>query len=366
MTLFRKRPLTVWVIALVALAPAAAEDPKPVPALVRGRVTAVGERQQSGAVIATIEVVYVYAGPATILKGTFQDTQRGEGDYNGRAARSPFTVGEEGLWSIREVKGRLQIDSPGAWPIRYRSRKADNPRHPQAVLVAEVIEKVAAAKLDDRFAILKPLLRNETTEVAAWAMKALGRSEGAAERDYIAGQCQKPDTSLPITVQIALDEVLVERKGTVWQASKPREALLVSWVDGKRGDDEAGQILSRVYMAYQGYALSAKAATELHIAAATNAGYSRASRQRAIGYLGSTARLRGEDEAAFDWLLEFARRGIEIELRRGAAETLRDYFALTPKREKRVEELLRTETDNAVRTALEQALKKAKEREKKK
>lgn len=358
---------SVALIALLATT-SAAGDP-PVPALVKGRVKTV-EKEKWGT-DARVEVTHVYSGPGDLLGRTFGDAQRQE-DWNGRSARVPFEVGEEGLWTVCGFKGELTVGQQperSGWPVWIRCRVKEEcagrkDSFAAVEAVAEAIEKVDQAKPGERFGLLREYSASKNRAMVYWAMNALGNLKEDEADEFLGELAAKDDAALPISTQIVLDEVLAHRKGIDWTDSKRRVAMLRAWVREKRSKDDGNDILTRIYHAHQDQTLSDKLAVELTTTAAGNPKWPAASRREGFSQVRFAALRSVNDEAratAFEWMFGQMQNNDDLEQRRWAASLIDYSFALYPARLKAIEEHLATEKDDKVAASLRAAVKKAKE-----
>ncbi len=357
------RMVSVLVIAMIAqVSPSFAAD-TPVAFLVRARVEKVEGVVKGLSGIATLVVVHQYAGTGDVLGRRFTDKFQ-EFDLRGKLTSIPFEVDQEGIWVLQEFKGSMTPSIRTAWPIRYRSRKVDNPRHTQALHLAEAIEKVEKAKGIDRVGILIEMVRDATLEVSGWAMTTLGASDSAEARKHLDALAEKPDATLPIAAQVALDTALAKRSDADWQQSKQRLTTLRSWVAAKRDEHEAMAILQRLIKAYQNQEVRDTAAVELFIAAVGNREWPWAARRHAIHFgIGGIAHSGVDNDAAvaaYEWLFDRIRKSDELQVRRAAADSLWAFVILFPPQIKAIEEYLPKETDKEVKATLEAAVTKAK------
>ena len=215
-----------------------------------------------------------------------------------------------------------------------------------------------------RVPVLRELVRNDTREVAGWAMAALAKSDDPVAGKYLDGLAEKPDPTLPVAALVALDEVLAKRKGTEWMASKPRLAQFRSWVDTKQSEEDALSILGCIFDAYRGQHLAGDLAVDYFRTAAENRLWPWSSRRRAIFGVGSIAASGVDNDAAvaaYEWLFDRIRKDDEIEVRWASAYSLRNFVTLFPPQIKAIEEYLPKETDKEVKATLTEAVKKAKE-----
>jgi hypothetical protein len=339
----------------------AADNPRP--SLVRAKVTKVGEKGPEVAV--TLEIVHVYSGPSELLKRTFGDTQRSVGDLSGKSARTPFEVGEEGIWVLYEHKGVQSVGRPPrelGWPLWYRSREKEDGAHADVEEVAEAIERVEKAKADEQFTLLKDYASTTKPLVTTWALSALCNLKDDEAGKYLDELAAKPE-KLPMTTQLALDEVMARWKGADWSESKPRLVMLRGWVNGKRSESDAGAILVRLSHAHVDHETPDKVAVELACAAADNREWAWAIRREAYFQVCHVASKSVNDEvktAAYEWMFDKVRTGDDVESRRLAAEAIRYNFTLYPARLKAIEEHLQAEKDEQVAASLRAAVKKAK------
>lgn len=334
--------------------------------LVRGRVKSIKEAVSGGISEATVEIVHVYSGPKDLMGRSFLDYS-GLGSWRQDLAPFPFSVEEEGVWGLIEREGKLQIKRFPIMPFRYRSRKADNPRHAAVVAVADMVEKWEKEKAEARVTLLKVGAMSDTPEVSGWAVQMLGAVDSAEAREYLDVQMKTPE-KLPLAGQVALDVVLADRNGAVWLGAEARLTMLRGWVNEMRTEYEVRLVYSRIGLAHQREEISDKLALELYRTAAENTRWPWLTRRAAFGPFGETARRAASDEAkaaAYEWLFDRVRADKDIEVRRVAATTIQVYMPLYPKRLKAIEEHLTTEKDEKVATALREAVQRAKERDNK-
>ena len=295
------------------------------------------------------------------LKGqTFRDVYR-EGSTTGAEASFPFKTGEEGIWTVvPNTKGELWPEYHERFPFRSRSRKADNQRYPHHVKLAEAVEAIGGTKGGERVKALIGLAKDDTPEVATWAVTALGASDDPAATKFLEEFADKPDLKLPVAAQVAIDQILSTNKRDDWQRSKGRVEVIRGWVSGKADEYVGMQVLRRLDAADQNEELRNQTACELIIVAAENKDWPWKTREYAISLVGTVASRVVDDAAAFDWLFGQVRHQKDVAGRRAAAIAL-TRLPLYPKRLKAVEERLVTETDKEVTKVLEEAVKKAKE-----
>ena len=338
-----------------------AADDKPTCYLVRGVVKSVEENPSRTVGTAVVEVVHVYSGPAELSRRTFADRYLREIDFRGTSARVAFEVGEEGIWVLKERKGKLQLSPQPEWGLGLRSRKVENrERHAAVVRLAESIEAFGKLKAEGRVPALKTHMKELIPEVACWAMRELAQSSDVDARTYLADLAGKPDRTLSLPVQITLDESLSKSNGAEWHLAKQRLDLLRAWANGKASDSEALGIIQRFDIAVQGDQLPGKFAIEFTTTAAENKAWSKESRRNAIHALVWLVNHGVDDEKIFEWYLAYLKGDAEVELRRFAAGCLAYRVRLSPVRWKQIEEYVPKETDKEIKAALEAAVKKAK------
>lgn len=326
--------------------------------LVRAKVKSVGEVTKNSSV-ATLEVVHVYAGEPRLVGQMFRDTQAFEHSA-GYPATARFEVDEEGIWSLlEESKGLLPRDVP-AMPFRIRSRKADNSRHAQAIALAEAVEKYSQAKPDARSAMLQSLALDETPEVSAWAVRSIPSSTTS---DTEVGKILDGllnEERLPRLGQIALDEILCERKGKEWQTAETRLKRLRSWVAEKADEFDATASIRRIDLAAQKRQLKDETAVELAQVAARNSKLTTDVRREAMNLIGRIAKATLDYSAPFTFLAAQVEKADEKELRWAAALNIRNFIPLDAEKVKRVQQLADQVTDPDVTTVLKEALAKTK------
>jgi len=343
-----------------------AADEKPPCYLVRGVIKSVKENSYGTGGTAVVEIAHVYSGPAELSKQTFSDGYRRVSDFRGTSARVAFEVGEEGIWVLKERNGKLQLSSQPDWGLGFRSRKVENRERYAAVMrLAESIESLGKLKTDARVPALKTHMKELTPEVACWAMRALAQSSDVDARKYLAELTERPDRTLSLPVQITLDESLSKSHGAEWYLAKQRFDLLRGWANGKASDSDAGRIIHRFDIAVQRDQLPGKFAIEFTTTAAENKTWSKEARRNAIHALVWLVNHRVDDEKIFEWYLAYFKGNAEIELRRFAAGCLAHRVRLSPARWKQIEDHLTKETDKEVKATLQEAVKKAKEDNKK-
>jgi hypothetical protein len=345
-----------------------AADPPLSKYLVRGKVQSVSEKESVGTV--KVEVIGVYSGPAKLVGESFEDTYHAWGaDIRGEAICRKVEVGEEGLWVLWRAKDTLRVGRPpegSGWPF-YRHTLKGDPGHLECEGVAEAIRKVAQEKPEKRLALLQQFARDEKRFTTYWAMCAIGQLDSADARKYLDELATKPDPTLPLAAQVALDEVLCRRADGDWSDSQPRTALLRAWVSDKPKDKGSNGVLSRLYKAHQQQQLADKLAVELHRTAGENKDWSVEMRGHVIRQMKFTFEFSAGDEARLavvGWVYEQMRSNETLELRRVAAMTLRDLPPLPSVQLKAIEEHLVIEKDEKVAEALRAAIKKAKANDK--
>jgi hypothetical protein len=340
-------------------APLHAED-KSIVSLVRAKVVKIESGTPEAGIPATLEISVVYSGDRKLAGKTFTDVYRQQ-DANGVSASSPFELGEEGVWTLKQTEKGLLPSYDWSMPFAYRSRKADW-RHTEIVALAETIGKCDTAKPEERENLLRALVKDRTPEVSAWAVHAIGDSKTATARVYLDSLAQKIPPDFPIASQVALDEVLTKTKESDWTKSKVRSTLLESCVSGKPDEYHMNLILRRFDMADQLDQLSNKTAIELTRRAAENKEWARRFRLFAVEQVGRIAGRGVNDEPAYTWLFEQVRNNADVEFRRVAAGTLAGYIVIYPGRLKSIEEQLQIEMDKDVIKSLQEAVKKGKSR----
>lgn len=333
--------------------------------LVRGRVERVEEGIKRESAVATVKIVHIYSGMANLLGKSFTDKYL-QIDLRGDAAHSPFEVGEEGLWTVKQVENDIQLSSRADLPFRHRFRKSNGLRYAPMIRLAEGIEKLESVAVERRVAVFRELAKDITPEVAGWAMATLAASDTADARKYLDALAAKPDPTLPIAAQVALDAALSKRDDGDWPQSKQRLAMLRAWVAAKRDEHDGMAILQRVIKAHGNQGLRDSEALELFVAAAGNREWPWYARRFAIMFgVGGVARGGVDNEAAvaaYEWLFDRIRKDADIEVRRAAAYTMRNSVILFPPQIKIIEEYLPKEPDKEVKAALAEAVKNAKEK----
>jgi hypothetical protein len=358
------RIMFIIVVAFSTIAPAVGKE-KPQVALVRARVKSVAAtKDERKPATAVLEVIHVYTGPAEWKGRTFVDTQRAQ-SANGGEALSPFAVDEEGLWvlSVGE-RDELWLTSDDRFLFSRRSRKGDTTRHAEHLKMAEAVEKVEKEKPEKRLTMLREFATDKTTEVACWAVAAVGRLDTTDARKYLDELAAKPDPKLSVAAQISLDEVLCQRPDSDWPDSKPRTAMLRGWVNAAQTAEVAGRVQSRLDLGHQKKELGDKLAVELLATAAGNAEWPMAARRYALEQVWRAAdRAASDDARAAAWECVFGhmQKNDDLELRRWAAEVA-GLFPLYTARLKAIEEHLATEKDEKVAASLRAAVKKANEK----
>lgn len=353
-----------WAFALLALfaaiTPVVAAD-KPVVTLVRAKVTSVYEVTEGKFGRAVLEVVHVYSGDSDLKGQTFRDVYQAN-DLRGQAARLPFKVGEEGLWTVMVgAKGDLVPVVDRSLPFRWRSQKG-NPAHDGLVKLAEVIESVSAMKESERAKKWIDLTADPTPQVAVWAVRMIGGSDDPAAEKYLKGFAVKPDLKLPLQAQFAMDEVLCKVRRKEWLTATQRVMMLKAWVSGKSDEDDAKSILSRIESSHREKGVSNDRACELIRLAVVNKDWPMEVRRDALTQMVRLGERAGDDSAVFDGLFEVIKSGQDSELRQAAASTLWYHIPLNQRRRKVVEEYLPTEKDTEVarilRSAIREGIKK--------
>ena len=331
--------------------------------LVRAKVAKIHEKTKYGRFPITLEVIHVYMGPADLNGKTFKDYQYSGPRSAGNEAIKPFTLDEEGLWPLNEVKGELQIGSFAHLPF-LRSRKEEiNPRHTQHLLLAEAIEKFTNAKPAVRTNLAEKLANDSTPEVCYWMVRTLGDTDEKFASELLE-KWRKNYGELPLRSQIALDEVICIKEKEDWFTALKRAEMLKSWVARKTNEYDAHLVLSRLYASFQAFEMRGEAVIELLQVAAGNKDWRKEDRIKAIGSVGYQANRIPDFLAAYDWLFDLMKNSPEIEFRRRAAYEV-GALSLYPKRIQAVEDFLTTEKDPEIIKTLRAALKKAKESEKK-
>lgn len=323
-----------------------------------------------GVSVARLEIVRVHVGPADLSGKSFEDKQMAN-DRRGEAAVKPFEVGEEGLWVLylsgdRYVVGKAPENS--GWPVWRRCRVSDEcggrkEAFAAVEAAAEAMEKVENAKPGQRFGLLREYAGGENRPMTDWALTALSNLKTDEADKHLADLAATEDAKLPLPTQLLLDQLLTRRSNAEWVESKGRAARLRAWVKGKRSDEEATAILSRLYTAHQDHTLTDKQSVELTRTAGENKDWSVTMRGYVIRQMGFVVGFCASDEArstATDWLFEQVRSNDTVELRRHAAGAL-FRVPLPPARLKAIEEHLASEKDEKVVESLRAAVKKAKE-----
>jgi hypothetical protein len=329
-------------------------------ALVEAKVVSVGDKGKDGGTPVTLEVLRVYKGPKELKGQTCGDVYDPH-DRRGRAADKPFEVGEEGIFELNQVVKAGGEVVP--WKAVGRNRKKENPKYADYVAVAEATERVEGTKPEERLAVLRQLIADKRPNVGGWAVREVGKLHTAEATAYLKKVAAEPDPKWPFGVQWAFDEVLCQQKDVDWQGTKPRDALLRSWVKSTQTEEVATWVLYRLDRAHQGRELADKLAVELLAAAAENKEWPAKSRQHTLDQLYRTARYSASDDArtaAWECVFGHMQKNDDLELRQHAAKAL-GFFPLPPARVKAIEEHLVSEKDEKVAASLRAAVKKAKE-----
>lgn len=354
-------PITL-VTALVmnlSIPPLLAED-KPTPSLVRAKVKSI-DKVTPNSSVATLEIVHVYSGPAELIGRSFRDTQM-FAHSAGYPALARFEVDEQGIYVLKPVKDELLPTFDSRFPFFWRSRKPDDQRHAQHLLLADTIQTYTAAKREDQPGLAAKLAQDATPEVGYWMVRTLGDLDATFAADLLSQWRKKPG-GLPLQAQIGLDEVLCAKAREDWATAPVRTALLESWVTGKADEYHAQRILSRLDTATQHDELPGDEAIKLIQLAAGNQEWRKEDRRRAVDTVGTLARRMADHRAAYDWLFDQMRTHPDPDTRRTAANVVGS-LSLRPERARAVEDYLATEKDAAVVKALRDAVKWAKEAEK--
>lgn len=355
------RPVVFLVLFITVVGPAFAADP-PQLALVRAKVTSVEVVTKGKVEVAVLEIVHVYSGKPGLRGQTFKDTYR-EQDLRGRAARFPFQLEEEGLWTVwTDAKGVLSPVRDSSLPFRTRSQKG-NPAHADHVKLAEVIETVETGKKGERVEKLTKLTGDAMPDVAAWAVWTLGASDDPAATKFLDGFAAKPDATIPLRAQVAADEVLCRTRQDDWFRVKPRTAMLKAWATGKADKHDAHRVLSRIDLSDQGEQIRNDVACEVVHLAVGNKDWPMEVRRYALTLLGKLGERVVDDSTAFDGLFDVIKNGQGSELRQAAAFSLLKHIRLHQKRRKVVEEYLTSEKDKTVAQALRDAIRKGIEKD---
>ncbi len=244
-----------------------------------------------------------------------------------------------------------------------KSRTADNPRHAQEIDLAEAIEKYTKTKPEERAKLAEKLANDTTPEVCYWMVRTIGDSDEKFAGELL-DKWRKNVGELPLRSQIALDELNCIKVKEDWYTSGKRTELLKNWVSRKANEHDAYLVLGRLYASYQAFEMRGEAVIEILQLAVGNKDWRKEDRIKAIGSVGYHANRIPDFLAAYDWLFELMKTSPEIEFRRRAAYEV-GTLSLYPKRIQAVEDFLTTEKDPEIIKTLRDALKKAKESEKK-
>jgi hypothetical protein len=348
-----------------------------VPFVVRGRVTSVTtDRTTSTAVV---HILYVYRGPAELAGKTFEDISRRTGVSRGLSPASPpLREGEEGLWTLSESTSgrgpRLLLDP---WYPLFRARKDNSPRYPQAVALAEAVERLCHTPADRQVALAHDYALSETPELAVFAIRALARVR-SSDADEVVDRLVA-DQRLNPAAQVALDDALTFSRDRTWVSSPQRQALLRRWVAGKPPAAGSPETVARFDDIVYHSGLDLATYLGLMKTAADNPAISPERRQQIVTHVlpmifqsPYTNRFTAQDEATgLAWLAEQVRNSATMEVRLGAARQLeglarhgpqpgverpgqpRGRYAGDPRAAEIVRQLLANISDEKVRAALQ-------------
>jgi hypothetical protein len=336
--------------------------------LVRGKVTKFKlEAAALQAQPATVEIVHVYRGSQELIGITFTDhyIAVGIGGYSGvpnEYVVKSFEAGEEGIWSLTKVKSELITNTDYRLSFARRARKVDHPRYSQIVTLAEAVEKYTKAKPDEQSKLAEELVQDPAREIGYWIIHTLGDSEAKADRDLLVKWRKKPD--LPLSAQIALDEVSCNREREVWFFSPERATMLKGGVSGKADEFHVKRLIGRLDVAMQTDQLRGDKAIELLQIAVLNKEWRKEDRLYSIRSINNIAHRIVDHQAAYDWLFDQMKSNPDIDVRRTAAGAVGS-LSLYPKRTKLVEEYSATAKDPEVVKALQEAFNRAKVMDKK-
>lgn len=324
--------------------------------LVQARVQTVEADLSDGSTHATLEIIKVYAGPATANGKTFQDISKVQ-DLRGTSAWPELKADEEGIWTLRDTADGLLPTSDPRVPFRTRSRARDNPRHSQMIALAEAVAEYGHAKLDNRLAVLQSLALDKAPEVSAWAVRTIPSTASDRATGKILDSLLV-ESRLPRLGQIALDELLCERQGKAWQTAEPRLKRLRSWMSDKVDEFDATASIRRVDLAAQKGELDDVTATELAMTAAQNDMFTVGVRREAIYLIGRIAQRTKNYAGSLNFLTGQVEKSEEKDLRWAAALTIRNFIPLDAESAKTAQGLIDRTADPRVVAALTEAIAK--------
>jgi len=338
------------------------EAPRTEGALVEAEVISAQEQPPIW-VMARLKVRHVFAGASQLVGRTFSArsvSQRAGKRAVGRELYPPLTLGEVGIWLLdSDQRLGLRPRYSRRYGVRWPVRKVPGRSYDKARALAQAVERVSRSGPGDRLNLLRTYARDESPEVASWAVHAIAEAKPKGLEEFLDGLLA--GGRLCVGGQVALDEVLCQLKRDEWIESPDRLRLLQAWVSGKRERHDLTIAISRLDVANQHRELHPGALLKLMRVAVANEDMPIPDRRTCLFLVGRAhPRIKGqapkEKGELASYLIHQVESAEEEVLRHAAAYSLRNFVRLDQGQAARVAAIRAASKDTKLKPILQEAL----------
>jgi hypothetical protein len=355
--------LAVVLLAGAGSAPTDADDAW---AAVRPRIVVLAQVESTedtspGVVTATCRITHVFKGSKDLQNKVFRVSSNENSMKAMDYISPPLKEGQIGIWPLRKWRGLLVREVRISAPyVPNPAREEISQRYEEARAWADAIEEFDKADKGQRLALLKRYALSEIAEVSSWAVHATAHVKPDGFMEFLDSLVSS--SQLTLRGRIALDEVLCDLKGEIWQDSRERRELLQQCVSAQMTEFEARIVLRRLGASSQRKQIDHKFLFGLLKTAVANKGIPVRMRQSFCSLVAKNAKRNDDYEESFEYLTRLIKDGKEDKIQDGAAYAIRNFIALDDGRIDALKVLI-GEIDNEVAIeALRGALYRAGER----
>ena len=218
------------------------ETPAPMPklqSLVSGRAGWSGGGQKC-----RVSVVHVYYGRKDLRYKSFTVRHDNRIRQSSDAPLRPrLKIGEKGIWRLTRRAGGPLCLRGELFGVQLPAREIA-PHYSLAVAMAELLERVSAARPEERPGILRDAAQHKDPRPKAMAVRMMAAFP-SADGENLLWRLVGDDAQSPF-VKMALDESLSNLAGENWRNSERREEFLMSCLESRLSSAEADDIGRRL------------------------------------------------------------------------------------------------------------------------
>ena len=289
----------------------------------------------------TLQVDHLYKGPKELFGKTFSVSIR-MWSYGGTYGGPMFLLkkGEKGIWSLISSGSTLEVDWRAKGILDLPAREGFSKRYPQIKESVEAVEKLVNTEGIKRLSLLKDFVVSKTPEVSVCAIKILAGLNYKHLADYLNRLLTNKELTIPS--QIKIDEVLSQASnGSIWQASEKRKNLLSKWVSVPLDDYESSVARTRIdLIAQHPGSLDYKTILSQVKTAIGNEGISVSERENYLISIRWIYESYEMGDECFDFLVKLVTENENMEIRRQAAYSIRNFIDLNDGRKSVLEDVI--------------------------